>query len=76
MHTGKKACLTNATGQNVGLHIQKSPNRFNFSRCTQLYFKRIKDLITKPNTLKLIDEKVGNSLEHIGTEKNFRREHQ
>ena len=31
----------------------------------------IKDLHIKPNTLKLIEEKVGKSLEHMGTEGKF-----
>jgi len=29
------------------------------------------DLYLKPNALKLIEEKVGKSLEHMGTRKNF-----
>jgi hypothetical protein len=31
----------------------------------------IKDLIIKPDTLKLTEEKVGKSLEHIGSGENF-----
>jgi hypothetical protein len=34
---------------------------------TKLKFKWIKDLNIKPNTLNLIEEKVGKSLELIGT---------
>jgi hypothetical protein len=41
------------------------------SHCTKLKSKWIKDLHIKPDTLNLIEEKVGNSLEHIGTEENF-----
>jgi hypothetical protein len=41
------------------------------SHCTKFKFKWIKDLNIKPDTLNLIEEKVGNSLEHIGTEDNF-----
>jgi hypothetical protein len=33
--------------------------------------KWIKDLLLKPDTLKLIKEKVGKSLQHIGTRDNF-----
>ena len=33
--------------------------------------KWIKDLHIKPNTLNLIEEKVGKSLEHIGTKERF-----
>ena len=41
------------------------------SPCTKLKCKWIKDLHMKPDTLKLLDEKVGKTLEHIGTEENF-----
>ena len=37
------------------------------SPCTNLKYKWIKDLNIKPNTLNLIEEKVGKSLELIGT---------
>ena len=35
--------------------------------CTKLKSKWIKDLHIKPETLKLIEEKVGKSLEDMGT---------
>jgi hypothetical protein len=41
------------------------------SPCTKLKSKWIKDLNIKPDTLNLIEKKVGNSLEHIGTGENF-----
>ena len=42
--------------------------------CTKLKSKWIKELQIKPETLKLIEEKVGESLEDIGTgEKNLNR---
>jgi hypothetical protein len=41
------------------------------SPCTKLKFKRIKELHIKPETLKLIEEKVGKSLEDIGTGNKF-----
>jgi hypothetical protein len=37
------------------------------SACAKLKSKWIKDLNIKPNTLNLIEEKVGKSLELIGT---------
>ena len=41
------------------------------SPCTKLKSKWIKELYIKPETLKLIEKKVGKSLEHMGTgEKN------
>jgi len=42
-----------------------------FSPCRKLKSKWIKDLHSKPDTLKLIEEKVGKSLKHIGTGENF-----
>ena len=41
------------------------------SPCTKLKFKWIKDLYIKPDTLKFIEEKVGKSLEHMGTGEIF-----
>jgi hypothetical protein len=41
------------------------------SPCTKLKSKWIKDLHNKPDTLKLIDEKVGKSLKHMGTVEKF-----
>jgi hypothetical protein len=41
------------------------------SPCTKLKSKWIKDLNVKPGMLNLIEEKVGNSLELIGTGNNF-----
>ena len=41
------------------------------SPCTKLRSKWIKDLHIKPDTLKLIEEKLGKHLEHMGTGKNF-----
>jgi len=41
------------------------------SPCTKLKSKWIKDHHIKPDTLKLIEEKVGKSLKHMGTWKNF-----
>jgi hypothetical protein len=41
------------------------------SHCIKLKSKWIKDLNIKPDTLKLIEEKVGKNLELIGTGGNF-----
>jgi hypothetical protein len=40
------------------------------SLCTKLKSKWIKELHTKPETLKLIEEKVGKRLEDMGTGEN------
>jgi hypothetical protein len=41
------------------------------SPCSKLKSKWIKDLHIKPETLKLIEEKMEKILEHMGTEENF-----
>ena len=41
------------------------------SPCTKLLSNQIKDLNVKSDTLNLIEDKVANSLEHIGTWGNF-----
>ena len=43
------------------------------SPCTKFKFKWIKALHIKPDTLYLIEEKVGKSLKHIGTGEIFLR---
>ena len=42
-----------------------------FSPCTKLKFKWIKDLKIKPDTLNLVEEKLGKSFQHISTVGNF-----
>jgi hypothetical protein len=41
------------------------------SPCTKLKSKWIKDIHIKPETLKLIKEKVGKNFENMGTGENF-----
>jgi hypothetical protein len=41
------------------------------SPCTRLKSKWITDLHIKPDTLKLIEEKVGKNLKHMGTGEKF-----
>ena len=41
------------------------------SPCTKLHSKWIKDLHVKPDTLKLIEKKLGNTLEDMGTGEKF-----
>jgi hypothetical protein len=43
------------------------------SPCTLLKSKWIKDLHIKPDTLNLVDEKVGKSLEHMGIKKKEKK---
>jgi hypothetical protein len=44
---------------------------FSYPLCTKLKSKWSKDIYIKPDTLKLIEEKVGESLEHMGRGKIF-----
>jgi hypothetical protein len=48
------------------VNMYTNANSF-FSSCTNLKPKWIKELHIKPETLNLIEEKVGKSLEHMGT---------
>ena len=41
------------------------------SPCTKIKSMWILDLHIKPDTLKLVEEKVGKSLQHMDTGKNF-----
>jgi hypothetical protein len=41
------------------------------SSCTKLKFKWIKDLHIKPDTVNLLEEKLGRNLEHFGTGEKF-----
>jgi hypothetical protein len=41
------------------------------SHCTSINWKRIKDFNIKPDTLKLVQERGGNTLEAIGIGKDF-----
>lgn len=50
---------------------QKNPNRSILLTLHKTQLQWIKDLSIKPDTLKLTEEKVGNSLELIGTGKDF-----
>jgi hypothetical protein len=43
----------------------------NFVSCTKVKSKWIKELHIKPETLKLMEEKVGKSLEDMGTGEKF-----
>ena len=55
-------CLPACRGMHIDLYLPS---------CTKFNSKWIKDLNVKPNTINLIEEKVGNSLEFIDTGENF-----
>ena len=48
----------------LAVRMYKNDNSF-LSPCTKLKSKWIKDLYIKPGTLKLLEQKVGKTLEHI-----------
>lgn len=51
--------------------MKKNTNKSIFTPCIKLKFKWIKDLKLKPDTLNIIEQKVGNSLELVSIEDNF-----
>ena len=55
----------------LALSMQKNDIDHLLSSCTKLKCKWIKDLHIKPGTQKLLEVKIGTSLEHIGTGENF-----
>ena len=67
----KKIFLTNGAWINWRSACRKMQTDPFLSPCTKFKSKWIKDLHTKPDTLKLIEEKAGKDLEHIGTGEIF-----
>jgi hypothetical protein len=72
---GKKENIFNKWCWWISAYRRKPRDPY-LSPCTQLKSKWIKDLNVKPDTLSLIEEKVGNSLEHIDTGDNFLKKEQ
>ena len=69
LSSGKKTTfLPNGAGTTGGYHVEIDPF---LSPCTKLKSKWIKELHIKPETLKLIEEKVEKSLEYMGTGEKF-----
>ena len=66
----KTAFSRNRAGTTGGYHGGMRIDPF-LSPCTKVKSKRIKELHIKPETLKLIEEKVGKSLEDMGTGEKF-----
>jgi hypothetical protein len=61
----KTAFSTNGAGSTGSYHVEECELIILIS-CTKLKSKWIKELHIKPETLKLIEEKVGKSLEDMG----------
>jgi hypothetical protein len=55
----------------MAIHLQETETRSMFITCTSIDSKWIKDLNIRPQTLKLVQEKLGNTLEIIGIDKDF-----
>ena len=64
----KTAFSTNVAGTTGGYHVEECEF---LSLCTKVNSKWIRELHIKPGTLKLIEEKVGESLEDMGTGEKF-----
>jgi hypothetical protein len=66
-----KASSTNGAGLTGDLQSGRMQIDPYLSTSTELKSKRVKDLNIKPDTLNLVEEKVGNNLKHIGTGESF-----
>jgi hypothetical protein len=70
--SGKKtAYSTNGAGTTGDYHVGRMQVDPFLSPCTKLKSKRIKELHIKPETLKLIEEKMGKSVKDMGTGGKF-----
>jgi hypothetical protein len=63
--------LTNGPGSTGSERVEKIAIEPFLSLCTKFKSKSIKDLHAKPDTLKLLEEKVGKCLRPMGTEEKF-----
>jgi hypothetical protein len=68
---GKTSSLTNVAGGKWLSACKKLKLDPCLSPCTSINSKCIKDLNIRPETLKLLQEKAGNTLEVIGIGKDF-----
>jgi hypothetical protein len=72
IYNGKKKALSLNSAGITGCQYVEKMKRFPYlSACTKLKSKCVKDLNIKPDTLNLIEEKVGKNIELICTEGNF-----
>jgi hypothetical protein len=55
----------------LDIHMRKGETRSLSLTCANINLKRIKDINVRPETLKQLQEVVGNTLEHIGIGSNF-----
>jgi hypothetical protein len=76
IHWNKDSIFNKWCWQNWQLSCRRMQINTFLSPCTELKSKWIKDPHIKPETLKFIEEKVGKSLEDIGTGKNSYTEQQ
>jgi hypothetical protein len=67
----KTASSTNVAWKSGYLSAKKLKLDPCLSPCTSINSKWIKDLFIRPETLKLVQERAGNTLEVIGTGKDF-----
>ena len=66
----KTAFSTNGAGTTGGYHVEECKIDPFLSLCSKVISKCIKELHIKPETVKLIEEKVGKSLEDMGIRGN------
>jgi hypothetical protein len=70
-HGEKTASSTNVAWKSGYLPVKKLKVDPYLSPCTSINSKWIKDLNIRPKTLKLVQERAGNTLEVIGIGKDF-----
>jgi hypothetical protein len=68
---GKTACLNKCCWENWISTCRKLKLDPCLSSCTSINSKWIKDLNIRPETLKLVQERMGNTLEALGIGKDF-----
>jgi hypothetical protein len=70
--SGKKTAFsTNGTGTTGGYHVEECELIHSYLLVQSSLLSGIKDLHIRPETLKLIEEKVGKNLEDMGTGEIF-----